>query len=95
MIVFEKSDLINASRCVHSHEIRQLFLTQNTGSRQIKNRETASEKLKLGCMFDKGKDIHECENFVLPLKAPLLEHAQKDAHCNCIKLPSLDLWYWL
>ena len=63
VIVFEKSDLINASGHVYSHEIRQLFLTQNTGSRQIKNRETESEKLKLGCMFDKVKNIHECEMF--------------------------------
>ena len=63
VIVFEESDLLNAFRRVHSHEIRQLSLTQNTGSRQIKNRETASEKLKLGCMFNEGKSIHECEKF--------------------------------
>ena len=32
VIVFEMSDVINASRRVYLHEIRQLFLTQNTGS---------------------------------------------------------------
>ena len=48
-IMFEKAGLINAFRCVYSHEMRQLFLAQNTGSRQIKNRKTASEKLTIGC----------------------------------------------
>ena len=47
--MFEKAGLINTSRRVYSHEMRQLFLTQNTASRQIKNRKTASEKLKIGC----------------------------------------------
>ena len=70
MIVFEKSGLINVSRRVYSHEIRQLFLTQNRGSRQTKNRETASEKLKFGCIFDKGKTFTNVKSLFLPLKAP-------------------------
>ena len=73
VIVFEKSDLVNAFRHVYSNEIRQLFLTQNTGSREIKNRETTSETLKFGCMFDKGKNIHD---LFLPLKEPLLKYLQ-------------------
>ena len=63
VILFEKSGLIHESRRAYSHEIRQLLLTQNTGSRQIKNRETTSEKLKFGGMFDKGKNIHKGEKF--------------------------------
>ena len=81
MIVFEKSGLINVSIRVYSHKIRQLFLTQN------KRRETASEKLKFGCIFDKGKTFTNVKSLFLPLKAPLSKHAQKDAHCNCIKPP--------
>ena len=73
MIMFEKSDLANASRHVYSHEIRQLFLTQNQGSSAIKNRETPSKKLTFGCKFDKGKNIH---NLFLPLKEPLLKYLQ-------------------
>ena len=86
-VVCEKSGLINVSRRVYSHEIRQLFLTQNRGSRQTKNRETASEKRKFGCIFGKGKTFTNVKSLFLPLKAPLIKHAQKDAHCNCIKPP--------
>ena len=64
VIVFEKSGLINVSIRVYSHEIRQLFLTQN------KRRETASEKLKFGCIFDKGKTFTNVRSLFLPLKAP-------------------------
>ena len=57
VIVFEKADLINALECVYSHERRQLFLTQNTVSEQVKNKKTTNEKLKCDCMSDKGKTL--------------------------------------
>ena len=55
VMMFEKSELINVSRSAYSHEIRQLFLTQNTGRRQLKNEKRTSEKRKFGRMFDKEK----------------------------------------
>ena len=64
VIVFEKSDLINVPRRVYTHEMRQLFLTQNTGSRQVQNRETTNEKRKFACMFDKGKTFTYVKSFV-------------------------------
>ena len=60
MIVFEKSDLINASRRVYTHGIRQLFSSQNTGCLQVKSGETAREKRKFDCMFDKDAIIKTC-----------------------------------
>lgn len=44
---------------VYSHEIRQLFLTKNTGANT--ERITTSEKLKFDCKLEKGKKLHECE----------------------------------
>ena len=64
VIVFEKSDLINASRRVYTHGIRQLFSSQNTGCLQVKSGEIASEKRKFDCMFDKGKTFTNVKIFV-------------------------------
>ena len=63
-MMFEKSDLINRTRCVYSREIRLLFLTQNTGTGQVKNKGTNREKLKFGCIFNKGKAFTKVKNFV-------------------------------
>ena len=59
MLKYEKQICTGVSfffeaECIYAF-MRALFLTQNTGSQQVKNRETISEKLKFGCMFKRGK----------------------------------------
>ena len=63
MIVFQKVDSMNVPRRVYSHEIRQLFLTQNKGSLQVRHRKTASERLKFGRILDKGKTFTNVKSF--------------------------------
>ena len=65
VIVFEKSDLINASKPVCSHEmIRRSFITKTQGTDKLKDRNTASQKLKFSCMFNISKTFTNVKIFV-------------------------------
>ena len=71
VILFEKSDLINASRRVYSYEIKQ-----NTRSRQAKNRETTSENLNLAACLIKKKHSRMLKVFFLMRRKMRIELCQ-------------------